>query len=163
MVEDDVTKQQANQLLKVTILPEKGQHAAYVEGETIRFIATANRDCYIKVIYLSTIDNGNNNKTRINTLIFPNAHDQNNRIKAHEPTLIGRYDELEVQPPFGKDIITVVASATQFDDIRSLIEESGGEYYSYKTNSIRGAVKARGVGVKKKAVTDTCFIISNAY
>ena len=163
MVEDDVKKQQANQQLEVTITPEKGHNALYVKGETIRFIVTANRSCYIKVIYLSTIDNSNRNETRINTLIFPNAHDKNNRIKANHATLIGRYDELEIQPPFGKDIITVAASTTQFNDIYNLIEESGEEYYSYKTDSIRGAVKARGFGDKEKAVTDTCFIISNAY
>ena len=163
MVEDDVKKQQANQHLEVTITPEKGPNAAYVKGETIRFIVTANQDCYIKVIYLSTIGDSNHNETRINTLIFPNAHDQNNLIKANHATLIGRYDELEVQPPFGKDIITVVASTTQFNDIYNLIEESGEEYYSYKTDSIRGAVEARGIGGKKKSVTDTCFIVSNAY
>jgi hypothetical protein len=134
-----------------------------MKGETIRFIVTANQECYIKVIYLSTIDDSNLNKTRINTLIFPNAHDQDNRIKAHHPTLIGRYDELEVQPPFGKDIITVVASTTQFNDLYDLIEESGEEYYSYKTDSIRGAIEARGIGDRKKAVTDTCFIVSKTY
>jgi hypothetical protein len=163
MVEDDVKKQQDNQQLEVTITPEKGQNALYVKGETIRFIVTANQECYIKVIYLSTIDDSNRNETRINTLIFPNAHDKNNRIKAHHPTLIGRYDELEVQPPFGKDIITVVASTTQFNDLHHLIEESGGEYYSYKTDSIRGAIEARGIGDRKKAVTDTCFIVSKTY
>ena len=160
MVEDDVQKQDLNQALEVTITPERGAYATYVEGDIIRFVVTANRDCYIKVIYLSTIDRDHHNETRQNTLIFPNTHDKNNFIKAKQTMLIGRYDELEVQPPFGKDVVTVVASPTQFDDIRDLLQENGGEYYAYTTNSVRGAVKARGIGANKDAVTDTCFIIS---
>lgn len=162
MVEDDVQNQEINQALEVTITPKRGAYATYVEGDTIRFVVTANRDCYIKVIYLSTIDRDHHKETRQNTLIFPNAHDKNNFIKAKQPMLIGRYDELEVQPPFGKDVVTVVASPTQFDDIQDLLQESKGEYYAYTTNSIRGAVKARGIGANKDAVTDTCFIISKA-
>jgi hypothetical protein len=163
MVEDDVQNQALNHALEVTISPQRGAYATYVAGDTIRFVVTANHDCYIKVIYLSTIDRDHHNETRQNTLIFPNAHDKNNFIKANQPMLIGRYDELEVQPPFGKDVVTVVASPTQFDDIQDLLQESGGEYYAYTTDSIRGAVKARGIGAKKDAVTDTCFIISKAH
>jgi hypothetical protein len=163
MVEDDVQNQEINQTLEVTITPQRGAYATYVAGDTIRFVVTANRDCYVKVIYLSTIDRNHHNETRQNTLIFPNAHDKNNFIKAKQPILIGRYDELEVQPPFGKDVVTVVASPTQFNDIKELLQKSEGEYYAYTTNSIRGAVKARGIGAKKDAVTDTCFIISKAH
>ena len=163
MVENDVQKQATNQALEVTITPGKGAYATYVEGDTIRFVVTANRNCYIKVIYLSTIDRDHHNETRQNTLIFPNAHDKNNFIRANQPMVIGRNGELEVTPPFGKDVVTVVASPTQFDDIKDLLQKSRGEYYAYTTKSVRGAIKARDIGANKDAVTDTCFIISKAY
>lgn len=159
MVEDDVKNQQADEKLKVTITPEKGPNSIYTAGETIRFLVTANGDCYIKVIYASSIGSGSTRERFINTLLFPNPHDRDNKVSAGVTTLIGRENELVVEPPFGKDIITVVASARQFTDIDTVLTNGEGQYYSYETHSTRGAVKARSIGVRKKA-TDTCFIIT---
>jgi len=44
----------------------------------------------------------------MNIPLFPNTHDRDNRIKAGETIVIGRLGELEIRPPYGKDVITVV-------------------------------------------------------
>lgn len=136
-------------------------------------------DCYIKVIYLSTAGKGRKAQT-INTLLFPNVHDQNNKLKAGETKIIGKLGELEVQPPFGKDVITVIASEKQFTDIKETLRKAQGGYYSETVSNTRGAVnlRTRGIGVVQPAnlpvgtqyqgttadtqtATDTCFIVSH--
>ncbi|MGD9210018.1 MAG: DUF4384 domain-containing protein [Desulfobacteraceae bacterium] len=161
-LEDDVRTQLSSQDFKITITPEKGESAQYLEGETIRFFVKSNRDCYIKVIYSNSINPDNHDETRMNTLLFPNFYDRDNQIEANKSILIGRRDELTVEPPFGKDIITVVASTTQFEDMEKLLKEAAEQYHSYETRSIQGAVEARGIGVRRRSatVTDTSFIIS---
>ena len=163
---------------KVRIESKKGQGADYYNGEKIKFKIKATRDCYIKVIYLSCAGKGRKTQT-INTLLFPNVHDQNNRLKAGHAKIIGKLGELEVQPPFGKDVITVIASEKQFTDIKETLQKAKSGYYSEAVSSTRGAVnlRTRGVGVVQpanlpvgnqyqgaiftdKIATDTCFIVS---
>ena len=96
---------------------------------------------------------------------------------AGEKKNIGKLGELEVQPPFGKDVITVIASKKQFTDIKETLRKAEGGYYSKTVSSTRGAVAFRGVGVVQLATlpvgtqyqetkattqvaTDTCFIVS---
>ncbi len=162
LVKDDVENQRINREFTIDIVPDRENKREYVEGETVRFTVKANRDCYIKVIYISTIDD-KQSEFRKNTLLFPNPHDKNNFIRGNTPTVIGRRGELEILPPFGKDLITVVASQNQFDDIDLLLNKNASDYYTYQTRSILETVRQRGVGVKeKKGVTDTCFITSRA-
>jgi len=99
LTDDDVKYSGKSSGFNVRIEPEKGQGADYYNGEKIKFKIRATRDCYIKVIYLSTAGKGRKTQT-INTLLFPNVHDQNNRLKAKETKVIGKLGELEVQPPF---------------------------------------------------------------
>jgi len=179
LTDDDVKHSGKSRSFKVRIDPEKGQGADYYNGEKIKFKIKATRDCYIKVIYLSTAGKGRKTQT-INTLLFPNVHDQNNRLKAGETKVIGKLGELEVQPPFGKDVITVIASAKQFTDIKETLRKAQDGYYSETVSSTRGAVnlRTRGVGVVQPAslpvgtqyqgttattqiATDTCFIVSH--
>jgi hypothetical protein len=85
---------------------------------------------------------------------------------------------LFITPPFGKDVITVTASARQFSDIAQGLKQAQGPLHSEVTSSSRGAIqmRARGVAVQapssgvsaKQAVlaagafsTDTCFIVSH--
>jgi len=179
LTDDDVKHSSGSRGFKVRIESEKGQGADYYNGEKIKFKIRATRDCYIKVIYLSTAGKGRKAQT-INTLLFPNVHDQNNRLKAGETKIIGKLGELEVQPPFGKDVITVIASEKQFTDIKETLRKAQGGYYSETVSSTRGAVnlRTRGVGVVQpanlpvgtqyqgaiftdKIATDTCFIVSH--
>ena len=94
--------------------------------------------------------------------------------------VLGKLRELEVQPPFGKDVITVIASEKQFTDIKETLRKAESGYYSESVSSTRGAVnlRTRGIGVVQPAnlpvgtqyqettattqvATDTCFIVSH--
>jgi hypothetical protein len=180
LTDDDVKHGSENQSFKVRIEPEKGQGADYYNGEKIEFKVRATRDCYIKVIYLSSAGQGQSEERMINTLLFPNIHDKNNRLKAGEIKIIGKLGELEVHPPFGKDVITVIASKKQFTDIKETLQKAESGYYSESVSSTRGAVnlRTRGIGVVQPAnlavgtqyqgttattqiATDTCFIVSH--
>jgi hypothetical protein len=173
LTQDDVKNQSNNPEFNVKITPLKGQGADYYEGESIRFRVEASINCYIKVIYLSSIGDGAAGETRMNTLLFPNVHDQNNFIMAGKPTIIGKMGELIVQTPYGKDIVTVVASLSQFTDIEESLRKAkaSGQYYQKVTRNISDAVNSRGIGVAPPRtgkispvsgsfVSDTCFIIT---
>jgi len=117
---------------------------------------------------------------KINTLLFPNQHDHDNWIGAGETKVIGQMGELQIQPPYGKDVITLIASEKQFSDIDGLMENNQGGYYSEITSDTRGALELRTRGIQimrpdhstavKAAdshlqrvppATDTCFIVSH--
>jgi hypothetical protein len=173
LTQDDVKNQSNNPGFKVKITPLKGQGAYYYDGENIRFRVQASRNCYIKVIYLSSIGDEAAGETRMNTLLFPNVHDQDNYILAGKPTIIGKMGELVAQPPYGKDIVTVVASPSQFTDIDESLRQAAasGQYYQRITRNVSDAVRSRGIGVSLQGrpqssssggsfVSDTCFIIT---
>jgi len=176
---DDVNHQQTNPQFRVRIEPEKGQGADYYHGEKIRFRVRASRDCFIKVIYLSSTAEGASSSKRMNILLFPNAHDMNNRLRAGETKVIGKRGELEIHAPYGKDIVTVVASKRQFTDLKETVRSAEGRYYAEVTSNTRGAIKMRSRGVEvvepasnadlgssqmpgslSSVATDTCFIVS---
>jgi hypothetical protein len=177
---DDMKYQQANAQFRVQIEPDKGHGADYYHGEKVQFRVRASRDCYIKVIYLSSSAEGAGSERRMNILLFPNTHDTNNLIKAGETTVIGRLGELEIQPPYGKDVVTVVASESQFKDLEETLQQAQGRYYAEVTSNTRGAItmRTRGIGLVEPAssslesghvpipeslvATDTCFIVSQA-
>jgi hypothetical protein len=127
---DDMKYQQANAQFRVQIAPDKGQGAEYYHGDKVQFRVRASRDCYIKVVYLSSSAEGAGTGRRMNILLFPNTHDRNNRIRAGETTVIGRHGELEIRPPYGKDVVTVVASQTQFQDLEESLEQARGNQYA---------------------------------
>ena len=179
LANEDLKNSSQNPDFSVTIRPEKGQGAIYRHGEKIRFEVQASRDCYIKVIYLSATDAASGGRKKINTLLFPNPHDRDNRISAARTRIVGRYDELEVQAPYGRDVITVMASINQFTDLNELLTAGGGGFYAEVTADTRGAIemRSRGIAVVRpsggsgpvggKAVpnpvelaSDTCLIVS---
>jgi hypothetical protein len=173
LTQDDVKNQSNNPGFKVKITPLKGQGAYYYDGESIRFRVEASRNCYIKVIYLSSIGDNAAGEKRMNTLLFPNVHDRDNYIRAGEPMIIGKMGELVAQTPYGKDIVTVVASLTQFTDIDESLRRAAasGQYYQSVTRNVSDAVRSRGIGVVPRNriktssssgtfVSDTCFIIT---
>jgi len=160
LAQDDVKNQIKNPEFNVKIAPDKGQGAEYYEDEEIRFHVEASRDCYIKVIYLSSIGEDVAGETKMNTMLFPNVLDRDNFIVAGKPTIIGKKNySLIAGEPYGKDIVTVVASLTQFTDIEKSLSQAAqnGQYYQKDTKSVRDAEKFRGRGVVS-FVSDTCFI-----
>jgi hypothetical protein len=179
LANDDIQYKNADTDFRVNIRPDKGQGADYYDGEKVRFLVEASKGCYVKVIYISNENEGSKEEKKINIMLFPNEHDTDNWIDAGETKVIGRLGELEIQPPFGKDIVTVVASERQFSDIAGLIQGAQGGYYTEVTSTTRGAleVRTRGIQVVRpesgtageavdaqmqrvSVATDTCFIAS---
>lgn len=180
LTDDDLKHSALNPEFQVQIESAKGPGANYYNKEKIRFHIRATRDCYIKVIYLSSTDEDSGSLKKMNTLLFPNIHDKNNWIGTDQTKIIGRYEELEVQPPFGKDVITVVASERQFSDLEEIFSAADGGYYTEVTANTRGAIQVRtrginvvqtvngtgsgsnsGPGRKSGVASDTCFIVSH--
>jgi len=175
LTSDDLKHSGRNPGFSVSIRPERGQGAVYRRGEQIRFLVSATGAAYLKVIYLSSIDAATGSQKKINTLLFPNPHDRDNWIPAGGSRVVGRYDELEVQAPFGQDVVTVVASPTQFADLAETLAAGAGGFYSEVTSDTRGAIemRTRGIGVVPAAgkssqagpveaavASDTCLIVS---
>jgi hypothetical protein len=132
------------------------------------------------MIYISSQNETSGQKQKINTLLFPNNHDPDNWIDAGETKVIGRLGELQVQPPFGKDVITVVTSEKQFSDIEGLTGGAQEAYHTEVSSNTRGAleIRTRGIQVVRPednttvdmqyanqtiapVATDTCFIVSH--
>lgn len=177
LTDDDVKRKETPSKLWVEIKPQKGQGADYYAGEKIRFRVRASSDCYIKVIYLTSLEKNRSDEKRMNILLFPNEHDRDNWIRADQTKVIGEHGELEIQPPFGKDVVTVVASEKQFADVEENLKRAAGLYYSTVTGNTRDAIRVRGMGVVTPATSpdtgsggpsvagtvasDTCFIVSH--
>jgi len=179
LANDDIRYKNPDAKFKVNIKSDKGQGANYYNGEKVRFLIQASRGCYVKVVYISSTDEVSAKEYRINTILFPNAHDRENWIDASKTKVIGRLGELEIQPPFGKDVISVIASERQFDDIDEILRSSKDGYYSETTSNTHGAldIRSRGIQVVRPengtvanvsdshqslgtVATDTCFIVS---
>ena len=181
LANDDLKHDNNNDGFWVRIEPDKGQGADYYNGEKIKFRVRASKGCYIKIIYISSTGEGSGSEQMMNTLLFPNVHNKNNWIRAGETTVIGMLGEIEVQPPYGKDVITVVASEKQFTDLKDSFNLARGGYYSEVTSNTRSAIqmRTRGLGVvqpasiseygethallstPKSVATDTCIIVSH--
>jgi len=180
LADDDIKYKNADTNFRVTLKPDKGQGADYFDGEKVRFLAQSSRGCYIKVIYISTSNKGSGEEKKVNTILFPNAHDRDNWASAGETKVIGRLGELQIQPPFGKDVITVIASEKQFVDIEEVVSGTRGGYYAEVTSTTRGAIEMRTRGIQvvrpessstieasstqhelSPVATDTCFIVSH--
>ncbi len=80
LADDDIKTKDVASNFRVKIRPDKGQGADYIYGEKVRFVVQATRDCYIKMIYISSQNETSGEKQKINTLLFPNDHDRNNWI-----------------------------------------------------------------------------------
>jgi hypothetical protein len=176
--EEDLKSKTLNRKLQVSIVPDKGYGGDYYQKQKIHFRVSATRDCYIKVIYLSSISPDSGLEKKISTMLFPNIHDKNNFVRGGQTAIIGKHGELEIDKPFGKDVITVIASERQFTDIDNSLSQTQGTYYSEATSSTRGAIhiRKRGIVVTDKAesysvpetkseaaltASATCFIISH--
>ncbi len=180
LTNDDIQYKEADTDFRITLKPDKGQGADYFDGDKVRFLVQSSRGCYIKVVYISSTEGVSAKENKINTILFPNAHDRDNWIAGGKTKVIGRLGELEIQPPFGRDVISVIASEKQFDDIGELLQRSPDGYYSETTSNTRGALDIRSRGIQivppesgtvintstshiclAPVATDTCFVVSH--
>lgn len=182
LADDDLRIKSENSDFWVKIEPDKGQGATYLGGQKVSFRVRASRKCFVKVIYLSSTGQGAAaSKQMMNTVLFPNQHDPDNQIRAGQVKVIGKMGELEILPPYGKDIVTVIASENPFSDLQQTLKTGPGGYHSEVTANTRDAVeiRSRGISVAKPAggsiskpglkksrpglvASDTCFIVSRA-
>ncbi|ETR69065.1 MAG: hypothetical protein OMM_04183 [Candidatus Magnetoglobus multicellularis str. Araruama] len=161
LVSDDIDRN--DPFFKVQIRPSKGQGADYYAGERITFTVSANRNCYIKVMYIQS--------TNEETLLLPNVYDRNNYVKAGQTVIVGKLGELMILAPFGQDTITVVASEAPFTDLDEQLNIAARSKQHYLTRSLSTpsqAVRTRAVGVGmplntvNQLATDTCMIVSHS-
>ena len=155
LLEDDITKVSSG--FEVKIVPEKGQGAIYFQGESIRFTIEANYDCYVKVLYIQS--------TGEETMLLPNVYDRNNFIKAGQLKIVGKYNEVKVLEPSGRETITIIASKEKIimgEQLNSALKKNK----SFYTKSVKDplyAASSRLLGVtgnNNSFATDTCFIIT---
>lgn len=151
--------------LEVSIDPDKGDGGEYREGEPISFLVRANRDCYIKVLYLTAGQVG-----QVAMLLFPNIHSRDNFIRAGQVVRVPDNDSLIISPPFGRDTITVVAQEAQFSNLEEEMRQAlaGPEALASADMAVqlRSAGSVRGISVQAfsalenevAAASDTCFI-----
>ncbi|KPA10892.1 PEGA domain-containing protein [Candidatus Magnetomorum sp. HK-1] len=124
----------------------------------IRFWVKSNQDCFIKVLYIS--------KSGEEYMLFPNAHDKINFLKAGIQKTVGERNDLKVIQPLGLDTVTVVASKVQFSNIQEQLIMTNEIYYTQHLKSPLHGVHTRAIGVVEKQnfqayATDTCYIVSH--
>jgi hypothetical protein len=103
------------------ISTDKGEQAAYYEGEALHVSVQADRDCYLRLYHISGSE-------RALTLVFPNRNDRNSFVPAGSVKLIpsaGAGTTFEVSKPYGVDALIAVASAEPFDDDAWVNEQLG--------------------------------------
>ncbi len=156
-VSDDIVMN--NRLFRIQIKPSKGQGAEYFAGERIFFTVNANRNCYIKVMYIQS--------TGEETILLPNVYDRNNYVKAGQPVIVGKLGELMVLAPFGQDTITVVASETPFTDLDDQLNIAARSKQHYLTQNLPSPSQTVRIRVGDfplnnsiQLATDTCIIYS---
>jgi len=99
-------------------------------------------------------------------MIFPNAHDKINFLKAGIQKTVGERNDLTVIQPFGLDTVTVIASKTQFSNIHEQLMVNNEIYHTQHLRSPLHGVQTRAIGVVEKHenqayATDTCYIVSH--
>jgi hypothetical protein len=103
------------------ISTDKGEQAAYYEGEALHVAVQADRDCYLRLYHISWSE-------RALTLVFPNRNDRDSFVPAGSVKLIpsaGAGTTFEVSRPYGVDALIAVASAEPFDDDAWVNEQLG--------------------------------------
>jgi len=88
----------------------------YREGDTMTVSVESEKECFVYLLYYSGDDA---------TVLFPNAHQQNNRIPAQTRVTIpgkGAPFRFRTTGPFGQEVLHVIASEKKLD----AIEKPGG-------------------------------------
>ena len=96
--------------LKVKLALDRGDGGIYRKGDRLHLFLKANMDCYVKVLY-HQVDG-------TNVVVFPNAYHPDARIQRDRLYQIPPDDDsfnLEVQEPFGVEMVKVMASTAPLD------------------------------------------------
>lgn len=96
--------------LQVKVALDRGDGGIYRRGEKLHLFVKANMDCYLKVLY-HQVDG-----TKV--LVFPNKYHTEARIQRDRLYQIPPDDnsfDLEVTPPFGAELVKVIACTDPID------------------------------------------------
>ena len=96
------------------------QSRSYREGDVLYVNVCAEKDAYVYVLYQQADGSV--------LQIFPNRIQPDNRVKAKQPVQIPAADDLfrwNVGPPFGKEVIKVIASQKPIENLETEIARKG--------------------------------------
>ena len=101
----------------VEIQTREGKRA-YVAGESIGFLVRSNEDCHITVLCHQSDGN--------TVVLFPNRWHPSTKLNANEPLEIPAPAcnfNLRIGPPFGSDVVEVIACSTVSEILKQLAEK----------------------------------------
>lgn len=123
---------------QVEIFPTDGKRA-YAEGETVSFRVRAAEECHIAVLC--------HQSDGTTVVLFPNRFASNTLIPANKPIDVpGTHKsgfEIEIGPPFGSDVVEVIACSKPSELHKTLAQfaSTAGEQQPYQTLTRGMAVK----------------------
>ena len=125
---------------------DKGNGGVYREGDKLYVNLKADRDCYVKLVYLTASGQ--------KIVIFPNEFDKNTKIRGNRlyqiPNETAGFDFV-IEPPFGAEMLIVFASTKPLpvDYGQNL---GGGMVALNESLSVIAKMNRRGVTVKQRKV-----------
>ena len=128
--------------LKVKLALDRGDGGIYRKGDKLLLFLKANQDCYVKVIY-HQVDG-------TNIQIFPNGFHPDSQIRKDQLYQIPPEDrsfEMEVMPPFGVEMVKVIASTEPLGGADLAPGQGGLKAVPESLATMLG--RTRGIRVKK--------------
>ena len=123
--------------LQVEVWTNKGSdHLLYTEGETMKVFVRVNRESYIRLLYI--LADGSR------TLLHDNYYIDQSKVNR----VVEIPEEFECAPPFGAELLVVVARTEPFPPIQTY--ESDGYYFLSAKDAGQAAREFRGMKKKQK-------------
>ena len=105
---------------QVFVSTNRGEGGVFTEGEYLKLYLLSSRDCFLKVYHIDV-----HGRT---TLIFPNRYEKNNFLPGREvlefPGSRSPF-QFRIVPPYGTEMIKVVASTRQFSSLEEDFADLG--------------------------------------
>lgn len=105
---------------KIFVSTNRGEGGVFAEGEYLKLYLLSSRDCYLKIYHIDV-----HGRT---VLIFPNRYEKNNFLPGREvlefPGARSPF-QFRIVPPYGTEMIKVVASTRQFSSLEEDFADLG--------------------------------------
>ena len=123
--------------LQVEIWTDKGsEHLLYIEGETMKVFVRVNRAAHIRLLYI--LADGRR------TLLYDNYYIDQSKVNR----VVEIPEEFECAPPFGAELLVVVARTEEFPPIQTY--ENDGYHFLSAKDARQAARDFRGMKKKQK-------------
>ncbi len=125
--------------IKVEITSEYGNGQTYIEGETINYFASLNRDAYLLLVY----EDAGGNLLQI----FPNSRSNIQRFTAGSAIQVPEEDdpfEFEISAPFGREQVFAFASTKPFPELSGAEHPSGLKVLNIDMNKVLKILRTAG-------------------